>query len=39
VPARVRPIRAQDVASSMLRAALETRPGVRILVSSQMQPG
>jgi uncharacterized protein YbjT (DUF2867 family) len=39
VPARVRPIRAQDVASAMLRAALEIRPGVRILVSSQMQPG
>jgi uncharacterized protein YbjT (DUF2867 family) len=39
VPTRVRPIRAQDVASSMLRAALETRPGLRILVSSQMQPG
>jgi len=38
VPARVRPIRAQDVADAMLRAALEASPGVRILASSEMQP-
>lgn len=38
VPARLRPIRAQDVACAMLRAALESAPGVRILVSAAMQP-
>lgn len=38
VPARVRPIRAQDVADAMLLAALEASPGVRILASSEMQP-
>ena len=38
VPARVRPIRAQDVANAMLRAALEASPGLRILTSSGMQP-
>jgi len=38
VPARVRPIRAEDVARAMLRAALEATPGVRILGSGEMQP-
>jgi uncharacterized protein YbjT (DUF2867 family) len=38
VPSRVRPIRAQDVARAMLRAALEASPGVTILGSGEMQP-
>lgn len=38
VPARVRPIRADDVARALLRAALEASPGVRILGSGEMQP-
>ena len=38
VPARVRPIEAGDVAGAMLRAALEARPGVRIVRSGDMQP-
>jgi uncharacterized protein YbjT (DUF2867 family) len=38
VPARVRPIRAEDVARAMLRAALEATPGLRILGSAEMQP-
>ena len=39
VPARLRPIAASDVADAMLRAALDAAPGVRILASSEMQPG
>lgn len=39
LPARVRPIEAGDVAAAMLRAALDARPGLRILSSSQMHPG
>jgi len=38
LPARVRPIEAGDVAAAMLRAALEARPGLRILRSGDMQP-
>jgi uncharacterized protein YbjT (DUF2867 family) len=38
VPSRVRPIRAEDVARAMLRAALEASPGVTILGSGEMQP-
>ena len=38
LPTRVRPIRAQDVAGAMLRAALEASPGVTILGSGEMQP-
>jgi uncharacterized protein YbjT (DUF2867 family) len=37
VPRSVRPIRADVVARSMLRAALEAAPGVTVLSSSQMQ--
>jgi len=38
LPARVRPIRAEDVARALLRAALEAAPGVRILGCAEMQP-
>ncbi len=38
VPARVRPIRAVDVARAMVDAALDGRTGVRTLSSAQMQP-
>ena len=38
VPAGVRPIHAGDVASAMLRAAIDAAPGLRILSSAQMQP-
>jgi uncharacterized protein YbjT (DUF2867 family) len=37
VPRSVRPIRADAVGRAMLRAALEDRPGVTVLSSSQMQ--
>jgi uncharacterized protein YbjT (DUF2867 family) len=37
VPQRLRPIRADDVAESMLRAALAAETGTRILASSDMQ--
>ena len=37
VPASVRPIDAGDVARAMLRAAIDTEPGLRILASAQMQ--
>jgi uncharacterized protein YbjT (DUF2867 family) len=38
VPRRVRPIRADDVARAMIRAALAAKPGVTILGSGEMQP-
>jgi hypothetical protein len=38
LPAGIRPIRAEDVARSLLRAALEAGPGVTRLRSAQMQP-
>jgi uncharacterized protein YbjT (DUF2867 family) len=39
LPRRVRPIGADEVARSMLRAALEAAPGVRVLSSGEMQSG
>jgi uncharacterized protein YbjT (DUF2867 family) len=38
LPAGIRPIRAEDVARSLLRAALDAAPGVTRLRSAQMQP-
>ena len=38
LPARVRPIEAGEVAAAMLSAALEAKPGLRILRSSDMHP-
>jgi uncharacterized protein YbjT (DUF2867 family) len=38
LPRGVRPIRAEDVARSLLRAALAGEPGVRKLTSGEMQP-
>ena len=38
VPRRVRPIKADDVARAMIRAALAAKPGVTFLGSGEMQP-
>jgi hypothetical protein len=37
VPRGVRPIAVSDVAAALLRAALDSEPGVRLLRSGQMQ--
>lgn len=37
-PRRYKPVHARDVAAAMLRAAMEDRPGVRVIESAQIQP-
>ncbi len=38
MPGRYRPIHARDVAAAMIRAAVEDRPGVRIIDRASMRP-